>query len=149
MGNLANALHGQGKHVEAEQMLCDVVDVQRRVLGPEHPSTLHTLSILGRSLGGQGKHAEAEAMQRELLGVQCRVLGPEHPRTLTTKSYLAVSLRGQGKHADGGANVPRCARRAATGAWTGASGHAGYCDESCFFRFLLAWDSTTVRSWAI
>jgi hypothetical protein len=78
-----------GKHAEAEQNLREVLDVVRRVLGPEHPHTLTTMSNLATSLQGQGKHAEAEQMQRELLDMQRRVLGPEHSDTLATVSDLA------------------------------------------------------------
>ncbi len=78
----------------------EVLEVQRRVLGPEHPDTLNTMSNLGCSLGGQGKHAKAETMTREVLDVQRRVLGAEHPSTLLTMGNLALSLGGQGKHAE-------------------------------------------------
>ena len=71
---LACSLHGQGKHAEAVQMQRELLDVQRRVLGPEHPHTLTTMSNLASSLRGQGKRAEAETMLRELLDVQRRVL---------------------------------------------------------------------------
>ena len=40
MNNLASSLHGQGKRAEAEAMFREVLDVRRRVLGPEHPHTL-------------------------------------------------------------------------------------------------------------
>jgi hypothetical protein len=37
----------------------EVLEVKRRVLGPEHPSTLMTAGNLANSLQHQGKHAEA------------------------------------------------------------------------------------------
>jgi hypothetical protein len=86
--NLAASLIGQGKHAEAMQMLAKLLDVHRRVLGPEHPDTLTTMGNLALSLSGQHKHAEAEQMQRELLDVERRVLGPEHPRTRATANNL-------------------------------------------------------------
>jgi hypothetical protein len=52
----------------------DACAVQRRVLGPEHPSTLFTATVLALALNEQGKHAEAETMHRETLAVQQRVL---------------------------------------------------------------------------
>ena len=70
-------------------MTSEVLDVQRRVLGPEHPHTLTTVSNLATSLRDQGKHEDAEQMFRELLDMQRRVLGPEHPDTLATVSNLA------------------------------------------------------------
>lgn len=41
MSNLAN-VSVQGKYTEAEALFNQVVDARRRVLGPEHPDTLHT-----------------------------------------------------------------------------------------------------------
>jgi hypothetical protein len=46
-----------------------LLDVRRRVLGPEHPGTLHTVGNLACFLRDQGKHAEAEQMEREVLDV--------------------------------------------------------------------------------
>jgi hypothetical protein len=66
MCNLANSLRGQGKYAEAEQMEREVLDVQRRVLGPEHPFTLVTMDNLALPLRNQGKHAEAERFFREV-----------------------------------------------------------------------------------
>jgi hypothetical protein len=80
-GNLAVSLGAQGKHAEAEKMERELLDLQRRVLGLEHPHTLATMGNLARSMGGLGKHAEAAQMQRELLDVKRRVLGPEHADT--------------------------------------------------------------------
>ena len=65
-GILNRALYGQGKYAEAEQMLRELLHAQRRMLGPEHPSTLGTTCDLASYLNKQGKHAEAELMQREL-----------------------------------------------------------------------------------
>jgi tetratricopeptide (TPR) repeat protein len=100
MNNLALSLSDQGKHAEAEQMQRELLDVERRVLGPEHPRTLATMNNYALSLGAQGKHAEAEQMQRELLDLHRRVLGPEHPHTLTTMNNLARTMNRQGKRAE-------------------------------------------------
>jgi hypothetical protein len=78
----------------------EMLGVQKRVLGAEHPDTLTTRSAknLSMSLLKQGKYAEAERIQREVLGVQKRVLGAEHPDTLTIAKNLSMSLADQGKH---------------------------------------------------
>ena len=98
--NLAVALIGQGKHVEAERMQRELLDVEARVLGAEHYHTLRTTDNLSRSLSGQGRFAEAEQMQRDLLDVKRRVMGAEHPDTIETVGNLACSLSSQGKHAE-------------------------------------------------
>jgi tetratricopeptide (TPR) repeat protein len=83
-GNLANALDDQGMHAKAEALFRKVLSVQRRVLGPEHPTTLSTTCELALTLKIQGRLLKAESMYREVLGIERRVLGPEHPDTLTT-----------------------------------------------------------------
>jgi hypothetical protein len=92
MNNLANTLMSAGHYPDAEQLLRSTLEIKRRVLGPDHPSTLTTMTALNTSLMHQSRYGDAEKMQRETLGVQSRVLGPEHSSTLMTRSLLAVSL---------------------------------------------------------
>ena len=70
----------------------EVLAVQKRVLGAEHPGTLTTASNLAQSLSRQGKHAEAEDMEREVLAVRKRVLGAEHPDTLAAAQPAAIPV---------------------------------------------------------
>jgi hypothetical protein len=71
--NQADALDAQGKYAEAETMYLEVLAVQRRVLGPEHPSTLRTSSNLGNTLMHRGKSAQAETIFLELIAVHVSV----------------------------------------------------------------------------
>jgi tetratricopeptide (TPR) repeat protein len=69
-----------------------------KVLGPEHPNTLASISQLGLVLARQGKYEEAEANhQRDLAGSE-KVLGPNHPDTLTSVGQLGLVLEQQGKY---------------------------------------------------
>ena len=43
----------------------EVLAVQKRVLGEDHPGTLRSEGYIAASLSGQGRQAEAQAMQRE------------------------------------------------------------------------------------
>ena len=79
----------------------EVLEVRKRVLGPEHTDTLTTSDNLAISLSEQGKYAEAEQMQREVHAVQKRVLGAKHPHTLMTARNLAASRAEQGRHVEG------------------------------------------------
>ena len=47
----------QGKCVKVERIQREVLGVQRRVLGEEHPDTLLSACNLALSLWGQWKHA--------------------------------------------------------------------------------------------
>jgi hypothetical protein len=84
----------QGKHAEAERIYREMIDVQRRMHGEEHLSTLATANHLATCISMQGKHAEAD---REMIGVQRRVLGEEHPHTQKLLNDLALSLSEQRK----------------------------------------------------
>ena len=53
-GNLADARDGDGQHAEAEWIQRQVLGVERRVLGEEHPNTLTSASNLAMSLAYQG-----------------------------------------------------------------------------------------------
>ncbi|OCK87015.1 uncharacterized protein K441DRAFT_711743 [Cenococcum geophilum 1.58] len=64
----------------------------KKVLGPEHPYTLTSVSKLGSVLSSQGKYEEAEAMHRRALEGYKKVLRPEHPHTLISIGNLALVL---------------------------------------------------------
>jgi hypothetical protein len=96
---------GQRKYAKAEQINREVLAVEKRVLGPEHPSTLTSAANLAASLMYQGKHAEAEQIHREVLAAGKLVLGSEHPETLASSANLAVTLFDQRKYTRGAAVV--------------------------------------------
>jgi len=43
-----------------------VLELRRKVLGPEHPDTLASLSNLALTIGELGKHAEAEPLKQQV-----------------------------------------------------------------------------------
>jgi tetratricopeptide (TPR) repeat protein len=96
--NLANSLRSQGKFTEAETMHRETLEVQRRMLGPEHPDTLGTAINLANTLNDQHRYTDAETMYREVLVVKRKKLGPKHPDTLGSATNLANSLNDQGKY---------------------------------------------------
>lgn len=86
-----------GLYPEGGKQLQRALDLQRRVLGVEHPKTLKTMGLLGRAAYFQGRYAEAEAIDGQALSIQRRVLGPEHSDTLASMSGLANVYKDQGK----------------------------------------------------
>jgi len=97
---LASVETGIGHYPEAEKLLRQVLEVQRRVVGPEHPDTLLFLNNLGVVLDDSGRWADSEKIERELLDTERRILGPEHPDTLRTMDNLANSLSELGRYAE-------------------------------------------------
>ncbi len=74
-------------------------EIQRRVLGPEHPQTLFAMSGLASAEAYQGKYTAAEALYDQTLEIQRRVLGSEHPETILSMSSLADVYRAQCRYA--------------------------------------------------
>ena len=98
LSSLADLLHHQGKHEEAEPLFRRALKICEKVLSPEHPHTVTSLSSLAELLHHQGKHEEAELLFRRALEIHEKVLGPEHPDTATSLNYLAGLLESQGKY---------------------------------------------------
>jgi non-specific serine/threonine protein kinase/serine/threonine-protein kinase len=71
------------RYAEAERLLRQTLEIERRVLGPEHRFTLVTAGNLGETLTGEGQYPEAEKLIRETLEIKRRTLGQSH------KVYLA------------------------------------------------------------
>jgi hypothetical protein len=97
---IADVLIDQGKPGAAEEVLRDVVDVQSRVLGAEHPDTLRSRSWLATVLNAQGKYAEAEAELRSVIQVEEKILGAENANTLNSRDTFAEVLYCEGRHAE-------------------------------------------------
>jgi tetratricopeptide (TPR) repeat protein len=85
---LASILLAEKHFAEAEALYRQIVDSDRRALGPEHFDTLLSMQGLGNTLMEEGKYTEAERVYREVLGVQERVLGTDHPTTAMTRYDL-------------------------------------------------------------
>jgi serine/threonine protein kinase/tetratricopeptide (TPR) repeat protein len=97
------ALWGGGADARAQEatsILSDVLRVQLRTLGEEHPDTLGTQTKVGMRLHDLGKLGEAEAMLRGALDVSRRVYGGENATTLGLLSALAMTLSDATKYAE-------------------------------------------------
>jgi tetratricopeptide (TPR) repeat protein len=94
MLNVAVVLGYKGEYSEAEPLMVKAVDLQRRVLGEEHPDRLAGMNRLAALYSDEGKYPEAEALFTKALKVQLRVLGEIHPDTLNSRDGLGrIQLR--------------------------------------------------------
>jgi non-specific serine/threonine protein kinase/serine/threonine-protein kinase len=97
MQTMGDVYQSLGLYPEAQSLLTRAVDIRRRVLGPEKPETLASMSSLGGNLRAQGRYPEAEKLDRETLDIRRRVLGPEHPDTLRSINDLSAVLVAEGR----------------------------------------------------
>jgi tetratricopeptide (TPR) repeat protein len=96
------ALAYQGQVTKAVAELRDLVGVQVRVLGPDHPATLATRHELAWAMRDHHGHSKTEIERelRDVLAARLRVLGPDHPDTLATRFRLACAIDMQGRWAE-------------------------------------------------
>lgn len=97
MNVMGDVYYNLGLFSKSQSLLEQALAVQRRVFGSDHPETLRTESLLGRTLQKEGHSGQAEKLERETLAVQRRILGPENRDTLSTMSRLANVLMWKGQ----------------------------------------------------
>ncbi|MBV1849971.1 FxSxx-COOH system tetratricopeptide repeat protein [Catellatospora tritici] len=96
---LGDYLSARGERAAARALFERLLDVRRRLLGDEDPSTLGTMHELAVLMVDRGERAAARALFEQVLDVRRGVLGDEHPHTLTTMNQLARVMANQGERA--------------------------------------------------
>jgi hypothetical protein len=87
--NLANVLNKQGKAAEGEAQLREVIRVQEKTLGPNHPDALKSCYYLALGLSQHDKLEEAKDFARRATEGAQKTLGAEHPSTKKYEKLLA------------------------------------------------------------
>jgi tetratricopeptide (TPR) repeat protein len=67
-----------------------------RMLGPDHPDTLASVSNLAIACQEVGRKAEAVRLHERALAGRVRALGPDHPDTLASRNNLAIAYQQMG-----------------------------------------------------
>ena len=98
MDTLGDVYQSAGLPASAQPQFERALEIQRRVLGPEHPDTLTSMGGLALAIYSQGRYAEAEKLLRETVRLRSLVLGPEHPRTLESTDQLSWAILRQGRY---------------------------------------------------
>jgi tetratricopeptide (TPR) repeat protein len=93
---LAAVHSGRREYQTAADLLHQTVAAQRVHLGPSHPDTIQTLSLLGRALSGAGDLASAERRVQEVLELQRQINGARHPSVILTLANLGSLARRRG-----------------------------------------------------
>jgi len=76
-----------------------VLELQRRTVAADNPTTLRTINHLGGVALRQGRFEEAETLFSQALRAERRVLGSQHPETLVSMSGLASAYSSQDRYA--------------------------------------------------
>ncbi len=87
---------------QAENLHRSALEVHEKQLGPEHPTTLATLTNLGNVMLLQGKFREAERIFRRVLSAREKGLPPDHPDIALSLNNVANTLFEQSKQDETG-----------------------------------------------
>jgi tetratricopeptide (TPR) repeat protein len=99
MSELAAIDKQSGKYQEAESILRNVIDIRRRVQGPENAMMVANLSDLSLTYTLDKKFAEAESLNRQAVEMGRRILGPESAFTLDAMDDLGFLYLQEQKYA--------------------------------------------------
>jgi tetratricopeptide (TPR) repeat protein len=100
MNNLATVYRAQSRLAEAEKVLLDLVEIRKRVSGPDHPDTLAAMGNLSNVYADMDRPADALPLVQAVRTGMLRVLGPDHPDALFAGNRLASALAALGRYAE-------------------------------------------------
>lgn len=96
-GDLARALKGREKRVEAMQIEKHVLKERIRLLGRDHVDTVTAMNNLAVTLGELGDNEAACRLQQRVLETRLRFLGSDHEHTLFALNNLGGTLTSLGR----------------------------------------------------
>jgi tetratricopeptide (TPR) repeat protein len=93
----ATALYSDGRYNESGELFVQVMEIRKRVLGPEHPDTLTSMANLASTYRDKGRWDEAEELFVQVMETNKKKLGSDHPDTLTSMANLALTYWNQSR----------------------------------------------------
>ncbi|CZR51333.1 related to kinesin light chain 1 [Phialocephala subalpina] len=90
-------LFEDGRWNEAEAAITEVLEIEKRDLGADHPSTLISMANLASTYRNQGRWDEAEELEVRVMETSKTKLGADHPSTLISMANLALTYKNQGR----------------------------------------------------
>ena len=95
--SFASVMVENGDWNTAEQLLIQVMDMRKKVLGEEHAETLLSIGNLAIIYWNQGKWNNAEQLEIQVMNMSEKLLGEKHPYTLLSMGNLARIYSDQGR----------------------------------------------------
>ncbi|WP_132370465.1 tetratricopeptide repeat protein [Nocardia alba] len=93
-------LEGQGQHASASNYFHHALTARRRILGDDHPDTLHSRSNLAGTYESAGRITEATTLYKQIFEDSERIMGSDHPDTLNSRNNLAGAYESAGRAAE-------------------------------------------------
>ncbi|KAF8165871.1 P-loop containing nucleoside triphosphate hydrolase protein [Crassisporium funariophilum] len=93
---LQQVFYAAGDWSKTEKLGLEIMDVNKRILGADHPSTLISMENLAQIYSRQKQWAKAEELQEQVLDIKQGMLGANHLDTLRSMENLASTYSEQG-----------------------------------------------------
>ncbi|KAJ7053445.1 hypothetical protein C8F01DRAFT_1235880 [Mycena amicta] len=90
-----------GWYTDAQTLKEKVLEQRTRLLGAEHPHTIHALANLALTYSSLGRYTDAQTLEEKVLEQQTRLLGAEHPDTIRAMANLARTHSSLGRSSTG------------------------------------------------
>lgn len=90
-------LYEDGRWNEAEAAIKEVLEIEKRNLGMDHPDTLTSMSNLASTYRKQGRWKEAEGLEMQAIEMRKRVFAAAHPVMLINMANLASTFWSLGR----------------------------------------------------
>jgi serine/threonine-protein kinase len=100
LNNLGTYFARAGDAAAAEPLLRESIEIERRVLGAEHPDVASGLNNLATVVSQLGRPDEVEALYRQAIAVARRAYGDDHPYVGQFVENLGVVIDRRGGHAE-------------------------------------------------
>jgi len=97
LSDLAKVYSREQQWVLAKQAYQRALEIDRRVLGDDHPRVAYRLENLAIVAQNMGDLKQAEDLYRDALGRQEHAYGDRHPETETTKGNYGLLLQREGR----------------------------------------------------
>src|SRR6476661_2405221 len=97
---LAELYKSQGRYSEAEPLLLQAVEIDRRVFQKNHPNLANSLNNLAELYHYQGRYSETENLYLQVLEIDRRLLPKNHPDLATHLNNLAGLYTSQGRYSE-------------------------------------------------
>ena len=92
-------LYQAGKYEQAIPIARQLLEINEKIKGPEHPDTAGSLNNLAALYYAMGEYAKVEPLYRRALTIYEKALGAEHPSTASSLNNLAEHYRALGDFA--------------------------------------------------
>ena len=96
--NLGSIYDSLGDHSKALEYLLKALEIQKKVLPPDHPHLASSYNNVGLTYGNLGDHSKALEFKLKALAICEKVLPPEHPRLAASYNNVGTTYGGLGDH---------------------------------------------------